>query len=66
MQEPQLKALTNSTIDYAKEIANKGWKQACKDNKSIKKGLNVVKGELTNKNVAQAFSMDYYNFEDLV
>lgn len=60
------KALTNSTIDYAKEIANKGWKQACKENKSIKKGLNVLKGDLTNKNVAKAFSMDYKNFEDLV
>lgn len=59
------RALTNATIDYALEIADKGWKKACEDNEAIEKGLNVCKGELTNKSVAKAFGMNWKEFKDL-
>lgn len=52
-------ALTNATINYAKEIANKGWKQACIQNKPLKKGLNIVNGHIVYKAVAEAFNMKH-------
>jgi len=50
-------ALTNATLPYAVEIANKGWKKAMKDNPEIKKGANVIQGQITFKGVADAFGM---------
>lgn len=52
-------ALTNATLPYAIELANKGWKQACNDNNELKLGLNVINGEIVYKGVAEAFGMDY-------
>ena len=52
-------ALTNATLPYAVQIANKGWKQACNDNIEIARGLNVVEGKITYKAVAEAFGLDY-------
>jgi alanine dehydrogenase len=52
-------ALTNATLPYAVEIANKGWVKAMKENPEIKAGANVVKGEVTYKNVAEAFDLEY-------
>jgi alanine dehydrogenase len=51
--------LTNATINYAIEIANKGWKQACIENNPLKKGLNIVRGDVVYQAVAEAFSMKY-------
>jgi alanine dehydrogenase len=53
------RALTNATLPYAIEIANKGWKKAMQDNKEIKLGANVIKGHVTYKAVAEAFNLDY-------
>ncbi len=50
-------ALTNATLPYAVEIANKGWKKAMKQNPEIKLGANVVKGKVTYKGVAEAFGL---------
>jgi alanine dehydrogenase len=44
-------ALTNATLPYAIQLANKGWKKACKENKELLLGLNVVKGEVVYKGV---------------
>jgi alanine dehydrogenase len=52
-------ALTNATLPYALQIADKGWLQACRENKEIAQGLNVVKGKVTYQAVAEAFSLDY-------
>ena len=52
-------ALTNATIDYAIEIANKGWKKACNENEPLKKGLNIIKGDIVYKAVAEAFDLNY-------
>ncbi|MGM0428214.1 MAG: alanine dehydrogenase [Thermodesulfobacteriota bacterium] len=52
-------ALTNATLPYAVEIANKGWKRAVKDNPDIKGGINVVNGKVTYHGVAEAFGFEY-------
>ena len=52
-------ALTNATLRYALELANKGWKLACFENKALAKGLNVVNGSIVYKEVADAFDLDY-------
>lgn len=45
-------ALTNSTVEYALLLANKGWKKALADNKHLANGLNVCLGKITNPQVA--------------
>ncbi len=52
-------ALTNATLNYALDLANKGWKKACKEDKSLLKGLNIVNGKIVYEEVAKAFSMPY-------
>ncbi|MBU4372269.1 MAG: alanine dehydrogenase [Proteobacteria bacterium] len=56
-------ALTNATLPYAAEIANKGWKRAMKENPEIKKGANVIKGQVTFKGVADAFGLKLADIE---
>ena len=50
-------ALTNATLPYALQLANKGWKKACQDNKELKLGLNVVGGKVVYQGVADAFGL---------
>jgi alanine dehydrogenase len=52
-------ALTNATLPYAVQIANKGWKKSSIDNEEIALGLNIVDGKVTYKAVAEAFDLDY-------
>ncbi len=52
-------ALTNATLPYALQIADKGWKQAIRENPEIKPGLNVVDGKITCQGVANAFDLEY-------
>ncbi|OGP66241.1 MAG: alanine dehydrogenase [Deltaproteobacteria bacterium RBG_13_47_9] len=59
-------ALTNATLPYAVEIANKGWKRAMKENPEIKLGANVVKGKVTYKGVADAFGLEYVPIDSLL
>jgi len=59
-------ALTNATLPYAIQIANKGWKQACADSEELKKGLNVVKGKVVYKGVAEAFNLEYTNVAEVL
>jgi alanine dehydrogenase len=48
-------ALTNVTLPYALELANKGWHQALKDDQALALGLNVHAGRITYDAVAAAF-----------
>ncbi len=59
-------ALTNATLPYAIELANKGWQKACTDNIPLKKGLNVVKGKVVYKGVADAFDLKYEDVEQFL
>ncbi|MEY2924857.1 MAG: hypothetical protein RLZZ337_1405 [Bacteroidota bacterium] len=59
-------ALTNATLPYAIQLANKGWKQACNDNRELKLGLNVINGKVVYKAVSEAFNLDYTPVEDFL
>lgn len=52
-------ALTNATLPYVIQLANKGWKQACRDNEELLKGLNIVEGKVVYKPVAEAWGLQY-------
>lgn len=57
-------ALTNVTIPYGVQIANKGYKQAALDNKAIARGINIAEGNVTYKAVADAHGYDYIDISD--
>jgi len=59
-------ALTNATLPYAVEIANKGWQKAIQENPDIKLGANVVRGRVTYKAVAEAFGLAYTPIDDVL
>lgn len=56
-------ALTNATLPYALRIADMGWKAACKADKGLEEGVNVVDGKITFKAVAEAFDLTYTPLE---
>jgi alanine dehydrogenase len=56
-------ALTNATLPYTVEIANKGWKKAMKENEEIRLGANVVKGKVTYKAIADVFGLEHVPIE---
>lgn len=59
-------ALTNATLPYAVEIANKGYLAAIKTNEEIKYGLNVIDGKIVYKGVAEAFDFEYTPVEEVI
>lgn len=52
-------ALNNATLQHAVKIANKGWKQALKDDAHLKNGLNVCEGKVTCEPVAIDLGYEY-------
>lgn len=52
-------ALTNATLPYAIQLADKGWKKAAQENADLVPGLNVIQGDIVYKAVAEAFSLPY-------
>ncbi len=52
-------ALTNATLRYAVALADKGWRQACKDDEALYRGLNIVNGKVTFKAVADVWGLPY-------
>jgi alanine dehydrogenase len=59
-------ALTNATLPYAVQIATKGWKNACRENPPLAKGLNVVNGKVVYKGVADAFNLPFTDPETVL
>ncbi len=59
-------ALTNATLPYAVEIANKGWEKAMQENEEIKLGANVVNGMVTYRGVSDAFDLEYTPIDSLL
>ena len=51
--------LTNATLPYAIQLADKGWRRACKENHELELGLNVVEGKVVYKQVADAWGLQY-------
>ncbi|MDZ7682143.1 MAG: hypothetical protein U5J63_10655 [Fodinibius sp.] len=58
--------LTNVTLPYAVDIANKGWKQAIDEDDELKKGVNIVGGEIVYQDVADAFDMNHKKVEKVL
>jgi alanine dehydrogenase len=59
-------ALNNATIGHAVALADKGWKQALKDNVHLKNGLNVCQGQVTYEAVAQDLGYRYVSADSLL
>ncbi len=59
-------ALTNATIPYAVEIANKGYRQACLDSEPLRMGLNVLDGHVVYEAVADVFGYPYKDAMDVL
>ncbi|QTA79998.1 Alanine dehydrogenase [Desulfonema limicola] len=59
-------ALTNATLPYAVEIANKGWKKSMKENSEIKAGANVINGKITFQGVSDALGLGYTAVDQLL
>ena len=59
-------ALTNATLPYAVEIANKGWRRAMKENPEIAPGANVIRGDIIYRGVAEAFGLEYVRIDSLL
>jgi alanine dehydrogenase len=50
-------ALTNATLQGALRLARYGWKDACRRDEALRKGLNVVEGKVVYPAVAEAFKL---------
>jgi alanine dehydrogenase len=59
-------ALTNATIPFGIEIANKGWRKAAKENPAIAKGINTARGYVTYGPVAEANGLPYKPLEEIL
>ncbi|MCB9309959.1 MAG: alanine dehydrogenase [Lewinellaceae bacterium] len=59
-------ALTNATLPYAIQLAEKGWQKACRENAELKLGLNIVHGKIVYKGVADAFNLPYQDVSTIL
>lgn len=59
-------ALTNNTVPYALQIANKGFRQACLNNEALRKGINTLDGHIVYKAVADDQGREYVPVETLL
>jgi len=55
--------LTNATVPYVLQIANKGYKQAAMENEALLKGINTLNGHVTNEGVATALNYEYVDLK---
>ena len=56
-------ALNNATLPFALQLANHGWEKACAASEPLKKGLNVIKGDVVYPSVAEAFDLPYVDVD---
>ncbi|MDY0810550.1 alanine dehydrogenase [Kitasatospora purpeofusca] len=59
-------ALTNATLPYVVELANRGWKDALRRDAALAKGLNVHEGQITFGAVAEAFGLESVSLESVL
>ena len=59
-------ALTNETLSYARLLANKGWKQAMRDNRALLGGLNIAEGKVSLSDIAEQFGYEVTPAESLI
>jgi len=59
-------ALTNVTLPYVLELAEKGWRQACRDDRSLALGLNTHEGQITYAAVGEAFGLPTVTLDEVL
>jgi alanine dehydrogenase len=59
-------ALTNATLPYARRLAADGWKEACRESVPLRRGLNVIRGQITYPGVAEAFGLEYHDPQEFL
>ncbi len=59
-------ALTNATLPYIVELANRGWVEALRRDAALAKGLNTHDGQVVYKEVAEAHGLDHMDLETLL
>jgi alanine dehydrogenase len=59
-------ALTNATLHYALEVASRGWRGAARTDPALAKGVTVVDGQVTYRQVAEAHQMAYTALDSLL
>ena len=52
-------ALTNATLPYVIQLADKGWERAARENHELALGLNIVQGKVVYRPVAEAWNLPY-------
>lgn len=56
-------ALTNATLPYVLQLADKGWRHAAQENSELAAGLNIVQGRIVYAPVAEAWGLEYTPLE---
>lgn len=59
-------ALTNATFPYTMTLVAEGWKKACKDDRALFLGLNVIEGKVVYPGVAEAFGLKLHDPAELI
>lgn len=57
-------ALTNIILPYVLKIANKGYKDALREDSALARGLNVINGKLTHRQVAKAHNLPFFSIKE--
>lgn len=59
-------ALTNATLPYIVELANRGWAEALRRDAALAKGLNTHDGQVVYREVAEAHGLDHVELSTLL
>lgn len=59
-------ALSNAVLPYLMELATDGFPDAVRKNEALSKGVNIYKGKITYKAVAEAFGLEYTALESMI
>ena len=59
-------ALNNATFPYLLELCDKGFEKCVETNREIRRGIDIYKGNITNKKVADAFSLEHVPLDELM
>lgn len=59
-------ALTNATLPYIVELANRGWVEALRRDPALAKGLNTHDGKVIYREVAEAHGLEHVELESLL
>lgn len=59
-------ALTNASLPYVLQLANKGYRQALRESPPLLHGLNIINGKISHRRVAETFGMEYHPAESFL